>query len=164
MPGENQIIKRPGVAEPAGIEPTWREFVLYLINTDIASYGDDHWMPYYLFCTPCSLNYDIIAKVFNSIGINSKSFDLKLFEKLFLKLQVESLQRDQEFALKELGLDNLIKPQWKHRVNSHVNAAKIYFSQLSKQLVHDLYKKYQLDFELFGYESREYFDYATSTF
>lgn len=82
----------------------------------------------------------------------------------FETFQVESLQRDQEFALHELGLYNLIKPQWKHRVNSHVNAAKIYFSQLNKQLVNDLYKKYQLDFELFSYEPTEYFEYATSTF
>lgn len=34
-----------------------------MIETDLGSYGDDHWMPYYLFCTPCLVKYDIIAKV-----------------------------------------------------------------------------------------------------
>lgn len=62
-PREDQAIQREGVPPPAGVEPTFREFVHYLIDTDLASYGDDHWMPYYLFCTPCLVKYDIIAKV-----------------------------------------------------------------------------------------------------
>lgn len=49
---------------PAGIEPTFREFIDYLINTDLGSYhSDDHWIPYYQYCTPCLLNYDFINKV-----------------------------------------------------------------------------------------------------
>ena len=62
-PGEDQVIRTMGIPGPAGIEPTFREFVEYLIDTDLGSYGDDHWMPYYLFCTPCSLKYHIISKV-----------------------------------------------------------------------------------------------------
>lgn len=68
-PPDNQIIRKIGIPLPAGIEPTWREFVDYLIDTDLASYGDDHWMPYYLFCTPCSLNYTIVAKVISFYGV-----------------------------------------------------------------------------------------------
>lgn len=62
-PRADQVIRREGVPPPAGVEPTFREFVDYLIETDLGSYGDDHWMPYYLFCTPCLVKYDIIAKV-----------------------------------------------------------------------------------------------------
>ncbi|CAG0889053.1 unnamed protein product [Cyprideis torosa] len=43
-------------------EPTFPEFVQYLIDTD-SVYFDDHWMPYYLFCTPCLVNYDVIMKL-----------------------------------------------------------------------------------------------------
>lgn len=57
------MIRRQDLPAPAGIEPTFNEFAQYLIHTDLASYGDDHWMPYYLFCTPCVLDYDIVAKV-----------------------------------------------------------------------------------------------------
>lgn len=35
----------------------------YLIDLDLLNYADDHWIPIYLFCTPCLLRYDIIAKV-----------------------------------------------------------------------------------------------------
>lgn len=62
-PGEDLVIRRNGEPPPAGIEPTFREFVQYLIHTDLANYGDDHWMPYYLYCTPCAIDYDILAKV-----------------------------------------------------------------------------------------------------
>lgn len=57
------MIRQENVPLPAGNEPTFREFVMYLIHTDLASYGDDHWMPYYLFCTPCVVDYNIVAKV-----------------------------------------------------------------------------------------------------
>jgi len=62
-PRPDQMIRREGVPPPAGVEPTFREFVNYVIDTDLGSYGDDHWMPYYLFCTPCLVKYDIITKV-----------------------------------------------------------------------------------------------------
>lgn len=63
VPRADQVIRREGVPPPAGVEPTFREFVDYAIGTDLGSYGDDHWMPYYLYCTPCLVKYDIIAKV-----------------------------------------------------------------------------------------------------
>lgn len=64
-PEEYLVIRRKDVPLPAGIEPTFREFVQYLIHTDLANYGDDHWIPYYLYCTPCLVDYDVIAKVKN---------------------------------------------------------------------------------------------------
>ncbi|XP_051165433.1 carbohydrate sulfotransferase 11-like [Leptopilina boulardi] len=134
----NQVIRKKDTPAPAGIEPTWREFIDYLINTDLGSYADDHWMPYYLYCTPCLLNYDFIAKV-------------------------ETLWNDQLFTIYKLKLDEKIKPHWRHS-NGQTNASKIYFSQLNKDMVYKLYKKFQLDFELFDYSPDEYFNYATSQF
>ncbi|XP_043259650.1 carbohydrate sulfotransferase 11-like [Colletes gigas] len=135
-PREDQAIKRDGVPPPAGIEPTFREFVRYLINTDLASYGDDHWMPYYLFCTPCIVDYDIIAKV-------------------------ETMWRDQIYTIHKLGLQEVIKPRWRHS-GGHSNASRIYFSQLNRDMVHKLYGKFKLDFDLFDYSPNVYYRYATS--
>ncbi|KAF7993862.1 hypothetical protein HCN44_011131 [Aphidius gifuensis] len=138
-PRDDQVIHPINLPKPAGIEPTWSEFVDYIIDTELESYGDDHWMPYYLFCTPCSLNYSLVAKV-------------------------ETLYQDQLFAFEKLGLSQLIKPHWKHKVGIS-NAARIYFKQLNISQVNRLYNKYKLDFEMFAYSVDEYFqfthDYAT---
>ncbi|XP_020295112.1 carbohydrate sulfotransferase 11-like [Pseudomyrmex gracilis] len=135
-PRPDQVIRRKGMLLPSGMEPTFREFVDYVIDTDLGNYGDDHWMPYYLFCTPCLVKYDIIAKV-------------------------ETLWRDQVYAINKLGLQHKIKPRWRHN-NGYVNAFPIYFSQLNKSTVRKLYEKLKLDFELFDYSPDIYYDYATS--
>ncbi|XP_076646831.1 carbohydrate sulfotransferase 11 [Halictus rubicundus] len=134
-PRNDQVIRQDGVPPPAGIEPTFREFVQYLIHTDLASYGDDHWMPYYLFCAPCLVDYDIIAKV-------------------------ETLWRDQIYAIHKLGLQQLIKPRWRHS-GGQSNPSKIYFRQLSKEMVEKLYEKFKLDFDLFDYSPDVYYRYST---
>ncbi|XP_034195496.2 carbohydrate sulfotransferase 11 [Osmia lignaria lignaria] len=136
-PRDDQVIRRKDIPEPAGIEPTFKEFVQYLIDTDLASYGDDHWMPYYFFCTPCIVNYDIIAKV-------------------------ETLWRDQIYTIHKLQLQEVIKPRWRHS-GGYSNASRIYFSQLNRDMVEKLYEKFKLDFELFDYSPKVYFQYATST-
>lgn len=41
--------------------PTFREFVSYLLATDVAKYNS-HWIPISLLCRPCSLSYTIVAK------------------------------------------------------------------------------------------------------
>ncbi|KAL2747196.1 carbohydrate sulfotransferase 11-like isoform X1 [Vespula maculifrons] len=135
-PQDDQVIVRKNVPPAAGIEPTWREFVEYLINTDLANYSDDHWIPYYLYCTPCLVKYDIIAKV-------------------------ETLSRDQIYALNKLGLDKRIKPTWRHG-SGYTNASSIYFKQLSRKMVERLYEKYRLDFELFDYSAEDYYRYAVA--
>nr|XP_012140692.1 PREDICTED: carbohydrate sulfotransferase 11-like [Megachile rotundata] len=134
-PGDDQVIRRKDVPEPAGTEPTFKEFVRYLIDTDLASYGDDHWMPYYFFCTPCLVNYDIIAKV-------------------------ETLWRDQIYTIHKLRLQEVIKPRWRHS-GGHSNVSRIYFRQLNRDMVKRLYEKFKLDFELFDYSPDVYYQYTT---
>ena len=34
------------------LEPSWREFVTYLLNTPATKY-DEHWMPMRMLCSPC---------------------------------------------------------------------------------------------------------------
>ena len=44
-----------------GTTPTFPEFVLYLLATDVAKYNS-HWLPIHLLCRPCSFPYTIVAK------------------------------------------------------------------------------------------------------
>ncbi|CAD1474255.1 unnamed protein product, partial [Heterotrigona itama] len=136
-PEEYLVIRRKDVPQPKGIEPTFREFVQYLIHTDLANYGDDHWMPYYLYCTPCLLDYDIIAKV-------------------------ETLWQDQIYTIRKLHLQDTIEPRWRHS-GGYENPSKIYFGQLNKDLIQKLYEKFKLDFELFDYSPDDYYQYARAS-
>lgn len=69
--------------------------------------------------------------------------------------------RDQVYAINKLGLQDRIKPRWRHS-SGYANASKIYFSQLNKTKVQRLYEKLKLDFELFDYSPDVYYEYATS--
>lgn len=44
---------------------------------------DEHWAPIYTFCTPCSINYTLIAKL-------------------------ETFQRDTEYIIRQAGLETLL--------------------------------------------------------
>ncbi|ODM99344.1 Carbohydrate sulfotransferase 13, partial [Orchesella cincta] len=116
------------------IEPTWEEFVRYILKTDLLQYADDHWIPAYYSCTPCLVEYDVIAKT-------------------------ETYFRDQQFIIKKAGLEEILKPRWSHSTQesqSRLQLRKQYFSQLTKTQVKQLYDKYKLDFLLFGYDYEEY--------
>lgn len=121
------------------VEPTFEEFVLYLIGTDLMHYADDHWIPYYLFCTPCLVHYDVYV-------------------------HFETLRSDFMFLLDRMdrnsGDDSVItRPEWKHATTggySNKALLKSYFSQLKRSTLVKLYEKFRLDFELFGYDVEEY--------
>lgn len=64
--------------------PTFKEFILFLIdNFKKGERFDEHWTPIYSFCTPCSINYTLIAKV-------------------------ETFQRDTEYIIRQSGLETLL--------------------------------------------------------
>lgn len=118
-------------------EPTFKEFVMYLTDTNLLIYGDDHWMPYYVFCTPCFIQYDVIAKF-------------------------ETLEDDQKYLIKLARLEDNIKPEWKHLTKGQQTSQVIkkYYSKIPKELLLKLYDKYRLDFEMFGYTIDKYLDYV----
>ncbi|KAE8736845.1 hypothetical protein FOCC_FOCC017699 [Frankliniella occidentalis] len=143
------VVRDPGRLPPADDEPTFKEFVKYLIDVDLANYADDHWIPYYLFCTPCLLNYDIIAKV-------------------------ETYLEDQVYMIRALGLQDSIRPRWRHRTaprgqeglptssSQDVDTtARRYFAQISERELRALYQKYKLDFEMFDYTLEDYLPYVS---
>jgi len=122
-------------------EPTWEEFVTYLVSSDLLQYSDDHWLPAYYSCTPCLVPYDVIAKT-------------------------ETYLRDQEFIIWKMGLQDILHPQWRHpsslSLGERNSLSSSYFSQLSKSLIKQLYLKYSLDFDLFGYEYESYLNLGHS--
>lgn len=68
--------------DPTG--PTFREFLQFLIQHYKANGRfDEHWSPIHQFCTPCSINFTIIAKV-------------------------ETFKRDSEYIIRQAGLDTIL--------------------------------------------------------
>ncbi|XP_055591852.1 carbohydrate sulfotransferase 11-like [Uranotaenia lowii] len=128
--------------------PTFREFLQFLVS-HYKSGGrfDEHWSPVYSFCTPCSINFTLIAKV-------------------------ETFQRDTEYIIRQAGLETLLlnkMPQGKARAianrstSNTRNLVPRYFSQIDEQLLTEVLEIYQLDFELFGYNSTKYYSYVQET-
>ncbi|KAH8282916.1 hypothetical protein KR054_010720 [Drosophila jambulina] len=127
--------------------PTFEEFVRFLIAEHAAGKKfDEHWAPIYSFCTPCSVNFTIIGKT-------------------------ETFQRDSEFIIRQAGLESLLLglgklPQRKQRkignqarsgVKSEVLVER-YFADLDRSTLDQLLKIYRIDFELFDYDFRKYYD------
>ena len=54
--------------------PTFSDFVNFLLATEVETYNE-HWLPYYLLCTPCHLNYTVIART-EDIKDDSRSLTL----------------------------------------------------------------------------------------
>lgn len=64
--------------------PTFKEFIRFVIDSHRnGRHFDEHWSPIYSFCTPCSINYTMIAKV-------------------------ETFQRDTEYIIRQTGLETLL--------------------------------------------------------
>ncbi|XP_052899032.1 carbohydrate sulfotransferase 13-like [Anopheles moucheti] len=147
-----QIVKKfrkahplKGAKTPHG--PTFREFLQFLVS-HYRSGGrfDEHWSPVYSFCTPCSINFTLIAKM-------------------------ETFQRDSEYIIRQAGLETLLlnkMPRYKARWITNRSASDTrnliprYFAQIDEKLLTDVLEIYQLDFELFGYNSTKYYSYVQS--
>ncbi|XP_073951161.1 carbohydrate sulfotransferase 11 [Choristoneura fumiferana] len=132
--------------------PTFYEFVADLIQRhkalDYKVAFDEHWAPYYQFCSPCAVNFSVIAKV-------------------------ETLARDSAYVIYQLGLGHVLGRgvrDRRTRLRTVMNKSRdgkntsallrYYFSQLDEQMLHDLLKIYGIDFEMFGYDPKIYSRYV----
>jgi len=116
-------------------EPSFVEFVEYLVETPIDKY-DEHWRPIHLLCPPCHFNFDVIVKM-------------------------ETFTRDTDFILRQRGLQDVISLSRKHSVQSGQLDLSYYFSQLSENMVRALQEKYRIDFEMFEYDVEKYIKFAS---
>jgi len=118
-------------------EPSFVEFVHYLIETPITKY-DEHWRPQFLLCPPCHFKFDIIVKM-------------------------ETFKRDTDFILYQRDLNDIISFSNKQPKVKSKDLRRQFFSQLSKNMVKTLYDKYRVDFEMFEYDISEFIKYATDS-
>lgn len=103
-------------------DPTFSEFVKYLINTRMENF-DEHWMPVALRCRVCQVPHDFI-------------------------LHYEDLEVDWEQFLKEVNITENIKLPWENKGHGDIAS---YYHNISREDLAGLYRKYEADFLMFGY-------------
>ena len=117
-----------------GNDVKFHEFVKYLIDLrSSAEAVNAHWREYYKLCHPCVVNYDVIGKY-------------------------ETLDRDVDYVLKILGLDDTIKfpPKPKMKGPSTRELMASAFQNITSEEIHQLWEMYAVDFTMFGYEYPDY--------
>ncbi|XP_076062372.1 uncharacterized protein LOC143037715 [Oratosquilla oratoria] len=132
---ENAIRKgRPYDRDAVSI-PSFNDFLRYVLYCDTHSSFSSHWMPYWFWCSPCQINYSIIAKLETAADdFKYLWYRLGLLTKQQVPWQNSSADKEESSRLK--------------------NLAK-YYSTLDPDVIHAVYQKYELDFELFEYDIRE---------
>jgi len=121
-------------------EPSFVEFVEYLVGTPVSKY-DEHWKPIFLLCPPCHFKFDVIVKM-------------------------ETFDRDTQFILSQRSLEDDVSLRKKHSSTKSQDSkddARTLFSQLSKHMVRALYDKYRLDFQMFDYNIEDFIKYASES-
>lgn len=124
-------MKTPAEAERAR-RPTFSEFVSYILSVPVQEFND-HWVPYWLHCHMCEMEYDVIGKM-------------------------ETIKDDMEFIADKSGLSstNITLP-WTNRRNSSEDLSLQYFKSLTVNQVLGLYRVYRIDFMMFSYRADKYF-------
>ncbi|XP_070544264.1 carbohydrate sulfotransferase 11-like [Ptychodera flava] len=117
-----------------GTDVTFKEFIQYVLDReDFPEDFNMHWRPIYISCDVCNHNYNFVGKL-------------------------ETIEEDALYILKHLNASHVVKvPQQdtssKHVTNSSRNDIYYkYFGALSETNLKRLYKLYELDFLLFGYD------------
>lgn len=109
-----------------GDNVSFREFVRYLIDEKLGGESaNEHWKPIYQLCFPCALNYSFIGKY-------------------------ETFEEDSQAVLTMIGAAHVQFPR--SRPSQTLNRLKRYFQQLSLTEIESLYRLYEIDFKLFGYD------------
>ncbi|XP_063598767.1 carbohydrate sulfotransferase 11-like [Penaeus indicus] len=123
-------------------QPSFPEFVDYLLAERAkGSAPNEHWAPYYSFCSPCQLPFDYV-------------------------LRFESLPEEEAFLVAKVpGLSAVVKPHKVHSSHTDYSAVtRQYFSQLSALKLARLYDIYRNDFIIFGYNATRYWEYVGAVF
>jgi len=118
-----------------GNEPSFWEFVKYLIDRDPAKYNQ-HWKPIFISCRLCSKKY----KYNYILKVETRSYE----EPVFAKLQnwTEVLGNGSKTIRNSNGYPNMTSEE----------IARKYFERISLEDKLALYEIYKYDFEFFGYK------------
>ncbi|XP_022108136.1 carbohydrate sulfotransferase 14-like [Acanthaster planci] len=110
-----------------GSDVTFPEFVRYLVNAKVVNF-DGHWQPIYKMVLPCAMRFDYIGKL-------------------------ETGENDAKYILQKAKVDHLIHfMETKRNVSHDAAIFEHYYSQIPSADLVKLYKIYEPDFQLFGYE------------
>eukprot|EP00090_Calanus_glacialis_P010576 TRINITY_DN18994_c0_g1_i1.p1 TRINITY_DN18994_c0_g1~~TRINITY_DN18994_c0_g1_i1.p1 ORF type:complete len:336 (+),score=47.19 TRINITY_DN18994_c0_g1_i1:103-1110(+) len=110
-------------------EPTFAEFIHFLINTDINQY-DEHWQPIALRCRMCQLDYSHI-------------------------LHYENLAYEWSQFLNSIGLTQILELPWENK--AALNDLQRYYDIISGDEKQQLFLKFESDFKMFGYSMEDDF-------
>ena len=126
--------KSPATDPKYKAAPTFREFIEYVVDLPLSKL-ESHWIPMYIQCMPCHINYTIIARL-------------------------DTLDKDSEQIFKSMGVDAELPKSHVTQGNTTDNTVATYYSQISKDLLDRLIDIYKFDFLLFNYSAQEYASYV----
>ncbi|XP_071949942.1 carbohydrate sulfotransferase 11-like [Antedon mediterranea] len=108
-------------------DPTFNEFIRMIVSTE--SINNIHWRNMHQICFPCDIKYDIIGRF-------------------------EHIEDDSNYILRLVGSDiRFPKSTGTHFTNSsHRAKIKQGYAKIPRSDMKSIYRKYKLDFLLFGYE------------
>ncbi|XP_076356825.1 carbohydrate sulfotransferase 12-like isoform X1 [Tachypleus tridentatus] len=109
--------------------PTFKEFVLYLLENDPLKYNK-HWKPYHIRCDPCNVWYNFIGKM-------------------------ETIDHDLKYLANKLNLN--VSNTRINSSSKGTSLNYKYFLELTVKELKGLYEIYREDFELFGYNIDQVF-------
>jgi len=133
-PNFGAILPVPPPAVRSANDPTFWEFVKHLIDKDPADYNT-HWRPIYISCKLCTntYKYNYILKV------ETRSYEEPVLARL---MNWTELEEESRTVRNWNAVQNLTSEE----------VARKYFEHISLEDKLALYKKYEYDFELFGYK------------
>ncbi|XP_053327097.1 carbohydrate sulfotransferase 12 [Spea bombifrons] len=112
----------------SGTKLSFSQFIQYLLDekTEEQKPFNEHWRQIYRLCHPCQIDYDFVGKL-------------------------ETLDEDAALLLRQLNIDSLFQfpPSYKNKTAS--SWEEDWFSKIPLSWRQKLYKLYEADFVLFGY-------------
>ncbi|KAM9345950.1 carbohydrate sulfotransferase 12-like [Symphorus nematophorus] len=112
-----------------GIHPSFSHFIQYLLDpqTEKEMPFNEHWRQVYRLCHPCQIQYDFVG-------------------------HLETAEEDAEHLLRQLRVDNVVEFPTSHRNLTASSWEADWFSTVPVEARRELYKLYEPDFRLFGYD------------
>ncbi|KAM6966229.1 carbohydrate sulfotransferase 12-like isoform 1-T2 [Tautogolabrus adspersus] len=112
-----------------GVHPSFPNFIQYLLDpqTEKEMPFNEHWRQVYRLCHPCQIQYDFVG-------------------------HLETAEEDAEHLLRQLRVDNVVEFPTSHRNLTASSWEADWFSTVPVEVRRELYKLYEPDFRLFGYD------------
>merc|ERR1712013_469037 len=123
--------RKEKITGPSFKYPRFSEFLNYLLDKDLR-FDDEHWAPFYKECAPCHINYTFIGH----------------FETLYWDMHL--------LANKANIVDKWDDKNDYFQSSTYLAVSKEYYGGVDRDVIRKLYKRYKIDFELFGYSPEEY--------